>query len=70
MLDREGIPYEEVSDLEDVMGKLDILYMTRVQRERFFNEEDYVRLKDCYILTSKKWRRQSPIWQSYILCPG
>ena len=36
------------------MGKLDILYMTRVQRERFFNEEDYVRLKDCYILTSKK----------------
>ena len=54
VLDREGIPYEEVSDLEDVMGKLDILYMTRVQRERFFNEEDYVRLKDCYILTSKK----------------
>lgn len=59
-LDREGIPYEEVSDLEDVMGKLDILYMTRVQRERFFNEEDYVRLKDCYILTSKKMAAAKP----------
>ena len=54
VLDREGIPYEEVSDLEDVMGKLDILYMTRVQRERFFNEEDYVRLKDSYVLTQQK----------------
>ena len=60
VLDREGIPYEEVSDLEDVMGKLDILYMTRVQRERFFNEEDYVRLKDCYILTSKKMSAAKP----------
>ena len=60
VLDREGIPYEEVSDLEDVMGKLDILYMTRVQRERFFNEEDYVRLKDCYILTSKKMAAAKP----------
>ena len=54
VLDREGIPYEEVSDLEDVMGKLDILYMTRVQRERFFNEEDYVRLKDCYKMAAAK----------------
>ena len=52
--------HEEVSDLEDVMGKLDILYMTRVQRERFFNEEDYVRLKDCYILTSKKMAAAKP----------
>lgn len=60
VLDREGIPYEEVSDLEDVMGKLDILYMTRVQRERFFNEEDYVSLKDCYILTSKKMAAAKP----------
>ena len=60
VLDREDIPYEEVSDLEDVMGKLDILYMTRVQRERFFNEEDYVRLKDCYILTSKKMAAAKP----------
>ena len=60
VLDREGIPYEEVSDLEDVMGKLDILCMTRVQRERFFNEEDYVRLKDCYILTSKKMAAAKP----------
>ena len=60
VLDREEIPYEEVSDLEDVMGKLDILYMTRVQRERFFNEEDYVRLKDCYILTSKKMAAAKP----------
>ena len=60
VLDREGIPYEEVSNLEDVMGKLDILYMTRVQRERFFNEEDYVRLKDCYILTSKKMAAAKP----------
>ncbi len=60
VLDRERIPYEEVSDLENVMGKLDILYMTRVQRERFFNEEDYVRLKDCYILTSKKMAAAKP----------
>lgn len=49
-----NIPFEEVSSLENVMGKLDILYMTRVQRERFFNEEDYVRLKDTYILDSQK----------------
>ena len=60
VLERKKIPYEEVRDLEDVMGKLDILYMTRVQRERFFNEEDYVRLKDCYILTSKKMEAARP----------
>ena len=48
------IPYEQTTDLESVMPKLDILYMTRVQRERFFNEEDYLRLKDSYILTPDK----------------
>lgn len=56
-LKEEGITYEEVISLEDVMPKLDLLYMTRVQRERFFNEEDYVRLKDFYILTSEKMER-------------
>ena len=54
MLADKGIAYEEVISLEDVMDRLDILYMTRVQRERFFNEEDYVRLKDFYILTKSK----------------
>ena len=49
-----GIPYEEVTSLEDAMPDLDMLYMTRVQRERFFNEADYVRLKDTYILDDKK----------------
>ena len=49
-----GIPYEEVSTMEEVMPNLDILYMTRVQRERFFNEADYIRLKDTYILTPDK----------------
>ena len=49
-----GHPYREVRDMEEVLGELDILYMTRVQRERFFNEEDYVRLKDSYILTPEK----------------
>ncbi len=49
-----GCPYCEVRDMEEVMGDLDVLYMTRVQRERFFNEEDYVRLKDSYILTPEK----------------
>ena len=54
VLNKNGIPYEEVSDLEAAIPKLDILYMTRVQRERFFNEEDYLRLKDSYILDIKK----------------
>ena len=49
-----GIPYEEVTSLEENIGKLDVLYMTRVQRERFFNEADYVRLKDTYILDKAK----------------
>lgn len=53
-LKKEGIEYTETTDLEAVMPELDILYMTRVQRERFFNEEDYLRLKDSYILTPEK----------------
>lgn len=53
-LDAKGIPYKEVSRLDEVMPELDILYMTRVQKERFFNEEDYIRLKDSFILTRKK----------------
>ena len=56
LLDGLGIEYEETTSLEDAMPKLDILYMTRVQRERFFNEEDYARLKDSYILTPDKLR--------------
>lgn len=56
VLDAKQIPYKQVEKLEDVMGELDILYMTRVQRERFFNEEDYIRLKDSYILTSDKMK--------------
>ena len=54
MLSERGIEYEEVIRLEDCMADLDLLYMTRVQRERFFNEEDYVRLKDFYILNKEK----------------
>ena len=56
VLEANGIPYEEVTSLEDAMPQLDILYMTRVQRERFFNEADYLRLKDTYILTPEKLR--------------
>ena len=52
----KNIPYTQSTDLEAVMPELDILYMTRVQRERFFNEEDYLRLKDSYILTPDKLR--------------
>ena len=54
---KNNIPYEQTTSLEDVMDKLDILYMTRVQRERFFNEEDYLRLKDTYILDTKKMEK-------------
>jgi len=54
MLKDKDIPYEEVMQLEEIMPRLDILYMTRVQKERFFNEEDYVRLKDYYILDKAK----------------
>ena len=60
VLDAKGIPYQEVERLEDVIGDLDLLYMTRVQRERFFNEEDYVRLKDFYILDKKKMDLAGP----------
>ena len=54
VLDRQQIPYEEVVRLEDALPKLDILYMTRVQKERFFNEDDYVRMKDFYVLDQEK----------------
>ena len=54
VLDKKHVPYKEVVRLEDALPELDILYMTRVQKERFFNEEDYVRMKDFYILDKKK----------------
>ena len=54
ILDVNNIPYEEVRSLEKAIPNLDILYMTRVQKERFFNEEDYIRLKDTYILNTRK----------------
>lgn len=54
VLNKHNIPYKEVERLEDAMADLDILYMTRVQKERFFNEEDYVRMKDFYILDKTK----------------
>ena len=60
MLREKNIPYEEVIRLEDKLPELDVLYMTRVQKERFFNEEDYVRLKDFYILTAKKMNLAPP----------
>ena len=56
ILAEQGLPYEQTTELTDVMPQLDVLYMTRVQRERFFNEEDYLRLKDSYILTPDKLR--------------
>ena len=56
VLDKKHIPYEEVVRLEDAMPNLDILYMTRVQKERFFNEDDYVRMKDFYILDKAKMK--------------
>ncbi|MDD6362797.1 MAG: aspartate carbamoyltransferase [Lachnospiraceae bacterium] len=55
-LDELGIPYEEHVRLEDAISKLDILYMTRIQKERFFNEDDYVRLKNFYILDAEKMK--------------
>lgn len=54
---KNGIPFRETTDLEAAMPELDVLYMTRVQKERFFNEEDYLRLKDSYILTPEKLDR-------------
>lgn len=54
ILEKNNIPYIETNDIEEYMEQLDVLYMTRVQKERFFNEEDYVRLKDYFILNNKK----------------
>ncbi len=54
VMEAKGMRYEQTADLESVMDKLDVLYMTRVQQERFFNEEEYLRLKDSYILTPEK----------------
>src|SRR5574344_204566 len=64
---KNNIPFEEVEKMEPYMGELDFLYMTRVQRERFFNEEDYVRLKDRFILDAAKMKFASP--STYILHP-
>ncbi len=60
VLDANGKKYQEVERLEDVIGGLDLLYMTRVQQERFFNEEDYIRLKDFYILNREKMALAKP----------
>ena len=60
MLSEKQIPYKEVIRLEDCMPELDLLYMTRVQKERFFNEEDYVRLKDFYVLNKEKLAAAKP----------
>lgn len=60
VLDKNKIPYVEVVRLEDALPRLDLLYMTRVQKERFFNEEDYVRMKDFYILDSRKMELAGP----------
>ena len=60
MLKDKNIPYQEVIRLENVMPELDLLYMTRVQKERFFNEEDYIRLKDFYVLSTTKMELAKP----------
>ena len=60
VLEKKGIPYVQTTSLEEAMPELDILYMTRVQQERFFNEEDYLRLKDSYILDLKKLETAKP----------
>lgn len=67
VLDANHIEYEEVENLEEAMGKLDILYMTRVQKERFFNEEEYLRMKDYYILDKAKMQLAKP--DMYVLHP-
>ena len=59
-LKKPGVPYTQSTSLEAVMPELDVLYMTRVQRERFFNEEDYLRLRDSYILTPDKLETAKP----------
>ncbi len=60
VFEKKGISYSQVTSMDDVMPELDILYMTRVQRERFFNEADYIRLKDSYILDCKKLKKAGP----------
>ena len=60
VFEAQGLPYKEVLTMEEVMPELDVLYMTRVQKERFFNEADYVRLKDTFILDKKKMRSAKP----------
>ena len=60
VLEANGIPYKETRSLEESMPELDILYMTRVQKERFFNEEDYIRLKNSYVLTREKMAQAKP----------
>ncbi|MBQ7970719.1 MAG: aspartate carbamoyltransferase [Treponema sp.] len=57
ILEPAGVQYETAESLDDVIDKLDILYMTRVQKERFFNEQDYIRLKDCYILDKARMKK-------------
>ena len=59
-LKSRGIAYSQTTDLEAVLPQLDVLYMTRVQRERFFNEEEYLRLKDSYVLTPEKLEKAKP----------
>lgn len=60
VFEKNHIPYEQVESMEDVIGELDILYMTRVQKERFFNEADYIRLRDTYILDTEKLKKAKP----------
>lgn len=60
VLEANNIPFEEVGNLDDALGSMDILYMTRVQKERFFNEEDYIRLKNSYVLTREKMAQAKP----------
>lgn len=67
VLDENHIEYREVENLDDAIPELDILYMTRVQKERFFNEEDYIRMKDCYILDKDKMKMAKE--DMYILHP-
>lgn len=67
VLDKEHVPYKEVVRLEEALPDLDILYMTRVQKERFFNEDDYVRMKDFYILDKKKMKLAPE--EMYVLHP-
>ena len=67
VLDAKNIEYRETTSLDDAIADLDILYMTRVQKERFFNEEDYIRMKDCYILDEEKMKLAKP--DMYVLHP-